>query len=367
MIGDYASARPLYERALAITEQALGPEHPNTRTVRTNLAALDAPLSSAAQQIAEITAQAEAAVAAALADPSSERAALAAQLEARARQAEDGEAAGSPSNPSRPCYCSTMWTPPGIDFDDLQVQSSDAPPPAPNLPAARTDPHGDMVLIPGGEFILGGSDQRDAPPQIVELPSFYIDKTEVTNAAYKQCLAAGMCAPPKRPDSQTHPNYFSGPTYDRYPVIEVSWQQAQSFCGWAGKRLPSEAEWEKAASWNAATYQKSVWPWGDVFNPKQLNSSETGISDTSAVGQFPPERNGTVDMGGNVSEWTSSLYKPYPYNEADGRENSKASGDRVFRGGSWAQSEDKARTSSRQAASPTLTDREIGFRCAVTP
>src|SRR6185503_1117906 len=137
--------------------------------------------------------------------------------------------------------------------------------------------------------------------------------------------------------------------------------------GWAGKRLPTEAEWEKAASWRAQTGEKSVWPWGNQFSPTLLNSNEADNGDTTQVGTFAPELNGTVDMAGNVSEWTSSLYKDYPYNEADGREAPEDQGDRVFRGGSWAQTQGKATTFIRQYAAPNYADREIGFRCAATP
>jgi serine/threonine protein kinase/formylglycine-generating enzyme required for sulfatase activity len=255
---------------------------------------------------------------------------------------------------------------PHMHFDNLKIWSSDAAIDA-GLPAERHDPHGDMVLIPGGEFIMGSNETRDEPPQMVALPSFYIDRTEVTNAIYRQCVAAKQCTPPGVPASETHPNYASDPSFANFPVIQISWQQAQAFCGWAGKRLPTEAGWEKAASWNTATRAKSVWPWGDVFDPARLNSSESHTGDTTAVGTFPPELNGTFDMGGNVSEWTSSLFKPYPYNEADGREDQQANGDRVFRGGSWAQSQGKARGFYRQPVAPTYIDREIGFRCAMTP
>ncbi len=170
-----------------------------------------------------------------------------------------------------------------------------------------------------------------------------------------------------RPNSETHPNYAAEATYADFPTIYVSWEQAQAFCGWAGKRLPTEAEWEKAASWNATTGEKSVWPWGNEFNPELLNSNEASKRDTTHVGDFARELNGTVDMGGNVSEWTSSLYIDYPYSEGDDHEDAEDSGDRVFRGGSWAQTEGKARSFFRQGAAPDYADREIGFRCALTP
>jgi formylglycine-generating enzyme required for sulfatase activity len=110
-----------------------------------------------------------------------------------------------------------------------------------------------------------------------------------------------------------------------------------------------------------------AWPWTNVFDLARLNSAESRKEDTTAVGKFPPELNGTVDMAGNVWEWTSSLFKPYPYNAGDGREDAQAEGDRVTRGGSWAQTQGKARGFVRQATGPTFADREIGFRCAITP
>jgi serine/threonine protein kinase/formylglycine-generating enzyme required for sulfatase activity len=256
---------------------------------------------------------------------------------------------------------------PHMHFDNLTIWSSDPPPPDPGVPPTREDPAGAMVLIPGGEFIMGGNEKSDELAHIVSLPNFYIDRTEVTNSAYRQCVAAGACTDPQSPDSRTHPGYYTQPQYDTFPVIHVTWQQAQAFCTWAGKHLPTEAEWEKAASWNSTTRQKAVWPWGNEFDPQRLNSDEAGIGDTSTAGQYPPEINGTVDMGGNVSEWTSSLYTAYPYDPSDGREDPQAPGDRVYRGGSWAQTEGKARTTYRLGAPPTYSGREIGFRCADTP
>jgi formylglycine-generating enzyme required for sulfatase activity len=199
------------------------------------------------------------------------------------------------------------------------------------------------------------------------MPNFYIDKTEVTNGAYKACITTGQCSPPRQLDSPTHPDYFSNAAYDNNPVMYVTWEQARQFCTAVNKRLPSEAEWEKAASWNAQARVKSLYPFGNEFKADLLNSRDSNSQDTTPVGQFPPELNGTVDMAGNLSEWTNSLFKPYPYDEADGREEYPAPGERVFRGGSWAQTEGKAKVYDRRSAPNNYPDREIGFRCALTP
>jgi formylglycine-generating enzyme required for sulfatase activity len=252
-------------------------------------------------------------------------------------------------------------------FDNLAIWSADQAPKLADLPAQRENPAGNMVLIQGGEFILGGNERSDALSHIVGLPAFYIDTTEVTNAVYKQCIAAGKCAPPRQLESATHPDYFNNPAYDTFPVIYVTWEQARQFCGWAGKRLPSEAEWEKAASWNAQERTKVLYPWGNAFDPAKLNSADSNSIDVVAPGSYPPEINGTLDMGGNVSEWTNSLAKDYPYNEGDGREEYPAPGERIFRGGSWAQTEGKAKVDNRRSAPQDYPDREIGFRCALTP
>ena len=257
---------------------------------------------------------------------------------------------------------------PHMHFDNLQIWSSDTPAAAPDLPPVREAGAGALVLIADGEFIMGGNETRNEGAHMLALPSFYIDRTEVTNTAYAQCVAAGRCTPPRSPASATHPSYYTDQSrYGSFPVIHVSWEQARDFCTWADKRLPTEAEWEKAASWNGTTRQKVVWPWDNVFDAARLNSAESNNGDTTAVGQFPPEVNGTVDMAGNVWEWTSSLHQPYPYSATDGREDPQAPGDRVSRGGSWAQTQGKARGFVRLPTAPTFADREIGIRCAVTP
>ena len=224
-----------------------------------------------------------------------------------------------------------------------------------------------MVLISGGEFVIGSNDDPNNLPHIVALPDFYIDSKEVTNVAYLSCADVSGCTLPAPIDSATHKGYVTAPDFNFFPVINVTWEQASFFCEQNGKRLPSEAEWEKAASWSSAGHTKHIWPWGNQFDSGQLNSDEAGHGDTVRVATFRDDLNGTFDMAGNVAEWTLSLFKPYPYDPADGRENPKAAGDRVVRGGSWAQAQDGVTTYVRQATAPTTASNTVGFRCAATP
>ena len=167
---------------------------------------------------------------------------------------------------------------PHMHFDDLQIWSIDQPPAAPALPAERKDPNGDMVLIPGGAFVIGSNFNPHEPPQMLNLPDFYLDRNEVTNAQYRACVTAQGCTPLSTAASPRHPEYGTQPEFDKFPVINVTWQQATAFCGWARKRLPTEAEWEKAASWKGATREKTVWPWEGDFSAKLLNYIQSGFA-----------------------------------------------------------------------------------------
>jgi serine/threonine protein kinase/formylglycine-generating enzyme required for sulfatase activity len=254
-----------------------------------------------------------------------------------------------------------------MHFDNLKLWSNDPPPAASTLPVTRQSLSGDMVLIPGGEFVIGSNDNADNLPQIVAQPDFYIDAKEVTNLAYLTCADVLGCTLPSSLDSATVKGYVTAPNHNFYPVVNVTWEQASFFCEKNGKRLPTEAEWEKAAGWSAAAHTKALWPWGDAFDPARLNSAEGGRGDTVAVGTFPVNLNSTFDMAGNVAEWTLSLFRPYPYDAADGREDPQGAGDRVVRGGSWSQPQEQAATSARQGAAKTSASNAIGFRCAATP
>jgi formylglycine-generating enzyme required for sulfatase activity len=217
----------------------------------------------------------------------------------------------------------------------------------------------EMVAIPEGEFIMGSddpeADDNEKPATKVFVDAFSIDKFEVTNARYLRCIEAGTCTrPPNRG--------YDDPTKANFPVTIVSWQQAVTYCRWVGKRLPTEAEWERAA--RGADGRR--YPWGNTFEADRANVGYSVGSPTS-VGSYPKGASpyGAMDMAGNVWEWTSSLYKPYPYNPRDGRENLNARGSRVERGGSWYHPPWHARTTRRTAIGHVYRRiNDLGFRCA---
>lgn len=222
----------------------------------------------------------------------------------------------------------------------------------------------EMILIPEGVFTRGsdegGFDEK--PEQEIYLDAFYADKYEVSVKAYNKYRKAAEYVKPSVP-------FFAGDSTimdtPEFPVVGVSWYDAVNFCEWAGKRLLTEAEWEKAARGTHGL----VFPWGNEFQRNRANLAGTadGYEYMAPVGSFPMGRSvyGVYDMAGNVSEWVEDWYDQFYYEQAPmmnptGIGKSK---NRVFRGGSWDARKVDIRPAKRFAATPGRKDSIVGFRC----
>jgi formylglycine-generating enzyme required for sulfatase activity len=233
-------------------------------------------------------------------------------------------------------------------------------------------PKGYWVTIPAGEFLMGSSDKDieyaktlcsdcgfsdEQPQDWVDLPEYEIGKYEVTNRQYYQCVKAESC---EAPDNKI----YTAKRYELHPVTGVNWYQANAYCEWVGGRLPTEAEWEKAASWDVETQTKFVYPWGNDDPTPGLLNFNSNVGDMTPVGTYPEGENKLFDMAGNVEEWTSTLYAGYPYDANDGREDMDSSDSRVLRGGAWYYLDNNIRSASRDWTDPSVIGTVIGFRCA---
>jgi len=227
-----------------------------------------------------------------------------------------------------------------------------------------------QVYVPAGEFLMGSADTDpnaiafEQPQHTVYLDAFWMDQTEITNAMYAACVDAGGCLIPISSGSETHLEYFRNPTYDNYPVLYVSWANARAYCQWAGRRLPTEAEWEKAARGPDGR----IFPWGDAApNPSRANFNKN-VGDTSAVGSFPTNASlyGALDLAGNAWEWVSDWYGGlyYASSPATNPQGPNSGTVRVLRGGAWDSELADIRAAARFSFGPTNRQNFIGFRCA---
>ncbi|HEY4222732.1 MAG TPA: formylglycine-generating enzyme family protein [Myxococcota bacterium] len=240
-----------------------------------------------------------------------------------------------------------------------------------------------MVKIVGATFDMGAQEGEadEYPPHKVEITSFLMDKTEVTAGDYGRCVQAHACRPPVIEDEESKAN-----TTERHPVVGISWFDADKYCAWVNKRLPSEAEWELAAR----APKMNKFPWDGRFEPTLANTagSADGYERTAPVGSFPKGASGygLLDMAGNAAEWTNDWYDAVAYQKACGLgppsaegkpvvgdcktvKNPKgpeaATGSKVVRGGSWTSNGDYlVRATSRTSADPNVSSDSVGFRCA---
>lgn len=219
-----------------------------------------------------------------------------------------------------------------------------------------------LIAIPTGVLELGEA----ADAHAVEVEAYQIGQYPVTAAQYAIFVAESGHQPPRYwPHGRPHQMFAD------HPVVDVTWWDALAYCAWLARqtgrplRLPTEAEWERAARGDA----RRTYPWGDAFYKDKCNNWENGTGRTTPVDSFPAGVSpfGVMDMAGNVWEWCSSIYRDYPYSAADGREQLTDHSEwRVIRGGSWYDTEWGVRAARRFGSPPTLACHNTGFRLACT-
>jgi formylglycine-generating enzyme required for sulfatase activity len=219
-----------------------------------------------------------------------------------------------------------------------------------------------MVYVPGGDFSMGSTDggADEQPVHTVTLDAYWIDRTEVTNGMYALCVQAGDCSLPASSSSSSRSDYYGNPLYADYPVIHVDWNAAQAYCGWAGRQLPTEAEWEKAARGQDGR----GYPWGNIY----WDLTFACVGDTTAVGSYPSGASpyGALDMAGNVWEWVADWYAAtyYEYSPSSNPPGPDSGVNRILRGGAWFFDGYRSRSAYRFSYHPDLSGDSIGIRCA---
>ncbi|HRV07323.1 MAG TPA: SUMF1/EgtB/PvdO family nonheme iron enzyme [Acidobacteriota bacterium] len=219
---------------------------------------------------------------------------------------------------------------------------------------------GAMVVVPAGEFTMGsdvmpGTPPLAAPAHKVTLPAYEIDVYEVTNVEFARFQIESDYE--AQGDWRTY--YKIG--REEHPVANVTWEDAKAYCEWAGKRLPTEAEWEKAARGTEGLR----YPWGEVFDWTKTNTNEHGVRDVLPVGSLPDDKSpyGVYDIFGNIQEWTADTLEPYPGAKTEGLGNVYNKKYKVVRGSSYAMKGESMALWTRAGFLPN-SQYGIGFRCA---
>lgn len=276
-------------------------------------------------------------------------------------------------------------TPPPAAPTEIPPSPTTEPTPAPEN--MKISPRDGMtqILIPAGTFTMGGLDVHrkndEQPAREISLDAYWMDQVEVTNGMYNLCVQSGVCRPPALNSSDNRAEYFGNAEFNDYPVVHVTWHDANVYCEWAERRLPTEAEWERAARGD----DLRNFPWGDELPNEYTANFMNLVGDTSRVGSYPEGASpfGVLDMAGNVWEWVADFYRPDYYAKSPAENPAGPSLDEIFnslrviRGGSFEEDGIFLRLAHRNALegpNPWITsDREgnygrssvkVGFRCA---
>ena len=307
------------------------------------------------------------------------------EIVVNASQPEDKETQTS-SPLSNTLVSTSTVTPLPVATFTLTVTPSPEPTQPTFLTEMNTKDQAVLVFVPSGKFIMGSNPEADpyfwgaeSPQHEVTLSEYWIYQTEVTNAMYQQCAAEKACPIPSQKKSRSVEDYYGNAQYGNFPVIYVNWVSAQAYCKWAGGRLPTEAEWEKAARGDQDT---RLFPWGSTpalvsqanFCDKGCaqthaeRDKDDGYPDTAPVGSYPEGISpyGALDMAGNVWEWVFDWFQPTyssaPVTNPVGPASSKY---RTIRGGAWSNPSAGVRLVQRDGVRPDLSLDTLGFRCVV--
>jgi len=278
----------------------------------------------------------------------------------------------------------------------VQPTSTPIPLPTPIITSVRATDGKVMVFVPAGEFLMGSAESDlaanddEKPQHTVYLDEFWIDKTEITTAQYQQCIEAGICTAPRSTGVDFQQCVDAGicpplkteegvSLENLFPVVGATWDQANAYCHWVGARLPTEAEWEKAARGTDGR----IYPWGNVFDGTRVNfcdrncvadnrdfAYDDGFRYVAPTGNFPAGASpyGALDMSGNVWEWTADWYDANAYSTSAYKNPTgpEIGLQRVIRGGSWSYPSKSLRVARRHREVPTTSHENSGFRCVMS-